>query len=99
MARLVCLAELGAFRLEHLRQRPWHGAGSNGGSGVGHYFGGFWSQMPDFNLKNARVAEWHRDNLRFWLNRGVDGFRFDAVGNLVENGPAAWENQLENAMR
>ena len=75
---------------------PWHGAGSNGGSGVGHYFGGFWSQMPDFNLKNARVAEWHRDNLRFWLNRGVDGFRFDAVGNLVENGPAAWENQLEN---
>jgi alpha-amylase len=75
---------------------PWHGAGSNGGSGVGSYFGGFWSQMPDFNLKNTRVAEWHRDNLRFWLNRGVDGFRFDAVGNLVENGPSAWENQPEN---
>ena len=75
---------------------PWYGASSNGGSGVGAYFAGFWSQMPDFNLKNARVAEWHRDNLRFWLNRGVDGFRFDAVGNLVENGPAAWENQPEN---
>jgi len=36
------------------------------------------------------------DNLRFWLNRGVDGFRFDAVGNLVENGPGAWENQPQN---
>jgi glycosidase len=34
--------------------------------------------------------------LRFWLNRGVDGFRFDAVGNLVENGPNAWEIQSEN---
>ena len=39
---------------------------------------------------------WHHDNLRFWLNRGVDGFRFDAVGNLVENGVSAWENQPEN---
>jgi alpha-amylase len=26
----------------------------------------------------------------------VDGFRFDAVGHLVENGPAAWDNQPEN---
>ncbi len=62
----------------------------------GWYFAPFWDQMPDFNLKNASVVNWHHDNLRFWLNRGVDGFRFDAVGNLVENGPAAWENQPEN---
>jgi alpha-amylase len=26
----------------------------------------------------------------------VDGFRFDAVGHLVENGPNAWDNQPEN---
>lgn len=62
----------------------------------GFYFAPFWDQMPDFNLKNATVVNWHQDNLRFWLNRGVDGFRFDAVGNLVENGPTAWENQLDN---
>ncbi|TXH53553.1 MAG: alpha-amylase [Burkholderiaceae bacterium] len=62
----------------------------------GCYFAPFWDQMPDFNLKNTTVVTWHQDNLRFWLNRGVDGFRFDAVGNLVENGPAAWENQPEN---
>lgn len=65
-------------------------------STTGYYFAGFWDQMPDFNLKNAPVAQWHQDNLRFWLNRGIDGFRFDAVGNLVENGPSAWENQPEN---
>jgi glycosidase len=52
--------------------------------------------MPDFNLRNPDVLAWHQDNLRFWLNRGVDGFRFDAVGNLIENGAASWENQPEN---
>ena len=69
---------------------PWRSGSS------GHYYAPFWDQMPDFNLRNTSVVEWHHDNLRFWLNRGVDGFRFDAVGNLVENGPSAWENQPEN---
>lgn len=69
---------------------PWYST-SNGA-----YFAGFWDQMPDFNLKNLSVISWHQDNLRFWLNRGVDGFRFDAVGNLIENGANAWENQPEN---
>jgi glycosidase len=69
---------------------PWH---SDAG---GHYFAAFWDQMPEWNLKNSAVVSWHHDNLRFWLNRGTDGFRFDAVGNLVENGPAAWERQPEN---
>lgn len=69
---------------------PWYST-SNGA-----YFAGFWDQMPDFNLKSSNVISWHQDNLRFWLNRGVDGFRFDAVGNLVENGANAWENQPEN---
>jgi glycosidase len=45
--------------------------------------------MPDWNLTNPDVVTHHHDNLRFWLNRGVDGFRFDAVSNLVENGPVA----------
>ena len=69
---------------------PWYE------SDYGWYFAGFSSEMPDFNLKNPKVLDWHHDNLRFWLNRGVDGFRFDAVGNLVEHGPLAWEGQPEN---
>lgn len=69
---------------------PWHS------TSVGAYFAGFWDQMPDFNLKNSAVVSWHQDNLRFWLNRGIDGFRFDAVGNLIENGASAWENQSQN---
>ena len=71
---------------------PWYA--SNWANGF--YFAGFTSSMPDFNLRSSDVEIFHHDNLRFWLNRGVDGFRFDAVGNLVENGPSAWESQAEN---
>jgi alpha-amylase len=69
---------------------PWKGSPGN------YYFAPFWDQMPDFNLTNPKVTAWHMDNLRFWMNRGVDGFRFDAVGNLFENGASAWENQAQN---
>jgi len=69
---------------------PWYAGGG------GYYFAGFWSGMPDFNWKNSKVDDFHQDNMRFWLNKGVDGMRFDAVGNLVENGPSAWEVQPEN---
>jgi glycosidase len=69
---------------------PWHA------DPTGFYFGAFWDQMPDFNLRNPAVMAWHHDNLRFWLNRGIDGFRFDAVGNLVENGSGAYANQDES---
>ena len=69
---------------------PWHK------DPTGWYFGAFWDQMPDFNLLNPAVIAWHHDNLRFWLNRGVDGFRFDAVGNLVEHDAADFEDQPES---
>jgi glycosidase len=69
---------------------PWRNNGN------GWYYGVFSSLMPDFNLENAEVVGFHLDNLRFWLNKGVDGFRFDAVGVLFENDAAAWNNQPEN---
>jgi len=65
-------------------------------SGAGWYYGVFSDQMPDFNLRNPDVIAYHMDNLRFWLNRGVDGFRFDAVETLIENGGSTWYNQPEN---
>lgn len=62
----------------------------------GYYYGIFSPQMPDWNLKNPRVVQYHTDNLRFWMNKGVDGFRFDAVTMFVENGPKAYLDQPEN---
>ena len=69
---------------------PWRNNGN------GSYYGIFSALMPDFNLRNPGVVEYHKNNLRFWLNKGVDGFRFDAVGVLFENGAASWEDQPEN---
>lgn len=71
-------------------QNPWYQ------TNTGYYFAGFWQHMPDWNLRNPDVEAYQNSNLRFWLNKGVDGFRFDAVGNLIENGPQAWESQAEN---
>ncbi|NBO21387.1 MAG: alpha-glucosidase, partial [Rhodobacteraceae bacterium] len=44
-----------------------------------YYFHNFLAQQPDFNFHNPDVQDWALDNMRFWLERGVDGFRFDTV--------------------
>lgn len=62
----------------------------------GAYFAQFGRKMPDFNMLEPDVVRFHEDNLRFWLNRGVDGFRFDAVPHLVEHGPKDWYDQVED---
>ena len=84
----------------------WHILGKNPWvvTPAGAYFAQFSTSMPDFNFLDPEVVAYHKDNLRFWLNRGVDGFRFDAVTHLIENGPDAWYDQpgdyaLMNDMR
>lgn len=42
-------------------------------------FEGFSSGMPDWNLENDTVRDLHQQYMKFWLNKGVDGFRLDAV--------------------
>ena len=63
---------------------------------VGHYFGTFGPHMPDFNFRNPAVLAYHQSNLRFWLNRGLDGYRLDAVPHLVENNAKDWNDQPQS---
>ena len=63
---------------------PWGNGWRQSGNGD-YYYAPFSAMMPDFNLRNPEVVQYHLDNLRFWLNMGVDGFRFDAVGVLFES--------------
>lgn len=60
------------------------------------YFGTFGPQMPDFNLRNPVVVQYHEDSLRFWLNRGLDGYRLDAVPHMIENSAKDWNDQPES---
>jgi alpha-amylase len=60
------------------------------------YFGTFGPNMPDFNLRRPEVVDYHLDSLRFWLNRGLAGYRLDAVPHLVENSAKDWNDQPES---
>ncbi|WP_150462503.1 glycoside hydrolase family 13 protein [Nesterenkonia ebinurensis] len=45
----------------------------------------FDSSQPDFDWSNEEVHEEFRRILRFWLDRGVDGFRVDVAHGLVKD--------------
>ena len=50
------------------------------------YYGVFgWSQ-PDLNYKNKKVVKAAKDIATFWLEKGADGFRLDAVRYIIEEG-------------
>lgn len=44
-----------------------------------YYLHNFLTEQPDLNFHNPEVQNQMLDVLRFWLERGVDGFRFDTV--------------------
>lgn len=50
-----------------------------------YYYHRFLPEQPDLNWRNPAVEVEIMDILRFWLARGVDGFRMDGVSNLVED--------------
>lgn len=66
-------------------QNVWHNNSS------GFYYGIFWGGMPDLNYRNQDLKNEMIAASEFWLNKGVDGFRLDAIKYLVEDG-----TQLEN---
>lgn len=49
------------------------------------YLHQFKEQQPDLNLRNQEVKDELKKALKFWLDKGVDGFRFDSVQYYVES--------------
>ena len=50
-----------------------------------YYYHFFLKQQPDLNWHNPKVKQAMFDVARFWLDRGVDGFRLDAIGTIFED--------------
>ncbi len=50
-----------------------------------YYYHHFLASQPDLNWRNPEVRSAMYDAMRFWLDRGVDGLRVDAVQTLTEN--------------
>ena len=52
-----------------------------------YYYGAFGRTQPDLNLTKPAVVDELNRLASFWLDKGVDGFRLDAVRYAVEEGP------------
>lgn len=58
-----------------------------------YYFHNFLSSQPDLNIYCAAVQEALLETARFWLDRGVDGFRLDVI-NYLAHDPALTDNPV-----
>lgn len=50
-----------------------------------YYYHAFLKEQPDLNWRNPEVRHAMYDVLRFWLDRGVDGFRVDVIWHLIKD--------------
>lgn len=50
-----------------------------------YYYHAFLEQQPDLNWRNPNVRQAIYDVMRFWLRRGVDGFRIDVLWHLIKD--------------
>lgn len=60
-----------------------------------YYLHSFLKEQPDLNWRNPEVEAAMLDAMRFWLERGVDGFRID-VAHFIMKDPAFQDNPIEN---
>jgi oligo-1,6-glucosidase/alpha-glucosidase len=71
------------------RNKPNNWKSMTGGSGWHYaqerdqyYWSSFLPMQPDLNYRNSEVKKTMLDIVRFWLNKGVDGFRLD-IFNVI----------------
>ena len=50
-----------------------------------YYYHAFLAQQPDLNWRNLEVRQAIHDVMRFWLRKGVDGFRVDVIWHLIKD--------------
>ncbi|HZH03177.1 MAG TPA: alpha-amylase family glycosyl hydrolase, partial [Myxococcaceae bacterium] len=50
-----------------------------------YYYHYFLKEQPDLNWRNPEVVKAMHEAMRFWLRRGVDGFRVDAIHVVMED--------------
>src|SRR5713101_8763842 len=50
-----------------------------------YYHHAFLAHQPDLNWRNPEVRQAIHDVMRFWLRKGVDGFRVDVIWHLIKD--------------
>jgi alpha-glucosidase len=59
-----------------------------------YYYHAFLVKQPDLNWRNPEVEQAMHKVMRFWLDKGVDGFRVDAMWHMVKD--AQWRDNPRN---
>ena len=49
------------------------------------YLHSFYPEQPDLDWRNPEVVAAMQDVVRFWLDRGADGYRLDAIDRLMKD--------------
>jgi len=68
-----------------------------------YYLHNFLASQPDLNFHNQELTDKVLEEVRFWLDRGVDGFRLDTVNFYVHNqsledNPALPKDQINSTI-
>ncbi|MGE0528406.1 MAG: alpha-amylase family glycosyl hydrolase [Bdellovibrionales bacterium] len=50
-----------------------------------YYYHAFLPSQPDLNWRNPEVQDAMLNSMRFWLDRGVDGFRVDVIWHIIKD--------------
>lgn len=91
----------------NINQRIWGHNVWNKSTGGYYYSGLFDGGMPDFNLDTQAVREEFKKIMKYWMDKGVAGFRYDAAGhvynaskiptgeNSIEKGVAFWKELVD----
>ncbi len=66
----------------------WHAATEQ------YYYHAFLKEQPDLNWRHPEVRREMYAAMRFWLDRGVDGFRVDVLWHLIKD--AEWRDNPPN---
>lgn len=63
------------------------------------YYGTFDPSQPDLNLKNPAVVDEIKKLTKFWVDKGVHGFRLDAIRYLIEEGGLPLQADTESTLK
>jgi alpha-glucosidase len=59
-----------------------------------YYYHAFLKEQPDCNWRNPEVQKEMQKIMRFWMDKGVDGFRVDVMWHMIKD--ARWRNNPPN---
>lgn len=72
----------------NVSQPAWNDITSEGYYRNGwQFYAAFNSGLPDFNVTNQEVIDEFHNIVKFWVDKGVDGFRLDAIRYMIATGP------------